>query len=178
MKTPRNAAHEQQLRQACAELDRRLRAGEVCRAETVLSAFPTLADDDEAALEIAYTEFAIREELGQRPTPEDWYRRFPQWVEPLQKLFQIHEALREDGAAALANTPLRAEGKGGAEPPDPERRYVRLEELGRGGMGVVYKARQPGLGRVVALKMILAGEFAQPGERARFRREAEETARL
>jgi len=56
--------------------------------------------------------------------------------------------------------------------------YEILDELGRGGMGVVFKARQPNSERLVALKLIRDGALAGPNERARFRIEMEAARRM
>jgi serine/threonine-protein kinase len=88
----------------------------------------------------------------------------------LDSMAQTREhLLPESGSPDGQETPLPAMAIAG---------YEILGVLGRGAMGIVYKARQRGLNRLVALKMILSGEHAAAYERARFKSEAEAVAQL
>jgi tRNA A-37 threonylcarbamoyl transferase component Bud32 len=160
------------LQRACAELERRLRGGQPCTAEDLFAVWPALAAAPEPALELVYTEFVVREQLGQRPQPADWYARFPQWRGDLEQLFQVHRAVGSTGRVATLPHTEPATGLAGAEPGQHLGPYELLGEVGRGGMGVVYKARQAGVDRLVAIKVILAAEHSGPHERARFFTEA------
>ena len=86
---------ELDLRQACARLEARLRAGDRCGSEDLLAESPALAACADAALELIYTEFVLREELGQHPPPAAWYARFPHYRADLEQLFQVHQAVRD-----------------------------------------------------------------------------------
>jgi eukaryotic-like serine/threonine-protein kinase len=110
-------------------------------------------------------------------SPEDEQRR-PQEVLQLHALFGADRAVLGDTTRTqLHSTPSRNPSQIPLNVPTIPGYEVRTE-LGRGGMGVVFEARQVCLDRVVALKLIPAGAHAGSEELARFRREAEAVARL
>jgi eukaryotic-like serine/threonine-protein kinase len=164
--------------------------GERVAAETYLELYPDLHADAEFVVEVAYGEFLLREELGELPEPDDYFRRFPQHAARMRLQIDLHRAVQTNPTPAPVSRAPRdgveqTEAETGVKPSAEAGPvwpvlpgYEILGELGRGGMGIVYRARQVELNRQVALKMIRAGEDAGPDQMARFKVEAEAVARL
>jgi hypothetical protein len=135
-------------------------------------------------LDAVIAEYVQQVEAGAVPDREALLLRHPELAERLRAFFADCDRLdRQAGELRLANDPQRTTGLSAGETGELVRiryfgDYELLEEIARGGMGVVFKARQTSLNRVVALKMILQGELATPLDVARFRVEAEAAAGL
>ncbi len=129
-------------------------------------------------------------EAGQAPDRAEWLTRYPEWTDEIagflddqERLLRLTEPLRAIDQPTTGFIP-------GTELTDGSARYVPrtkvrylgdyelIEEIARGGMGVVFRARQRSLNRPVALKMLLTDSLASETDEARFRREAEAAANL
>jgi serine/threonine-protein kinase len=166
------------LRRALTDQECRWRAGTPLKVEAYLEREPALRANPEAVLDLIYKEILARSEAGATPELDEYTRRFPDLAYALRPLFEIHNALESDVVErSPPGPPVEPTLSAPTSGPDVPG-YEMLERLGHGGMGVVYKARQKKLDRVVALKMILAGPHARAEDLARFRREAEVIARL
>ena len=167
--------------------------------EQYLQEFPVL-DDSQRLGRLLQQEYFHRVDCGISSPLSEYCDRFPNLIgneEEAAILLQQENSLIDgttpsigafDMAASLP--PESGDGQISSSRPvslsgDMESDAVRevagyriIGELGRGGMGVVYKALDPKLNRIVALKMVLAGDHASPNERERFKREARAIAQL
>lgn len=157
----------------CAEFEQKWQSGEPPTIESVLGAESALGADasplerDVLLAELVVLEIDYRRRRGESPTKQEYLDRFP------DRAMAVNDA--------LVDAPARA---GAFESPTVERiaklfpSLEIIELIGAGGMGAVYKARQPGLDRLVALK-VLPSEFDHDVKFAlRFTREARTLAKL
>jgi serine/threonine protein kinase len=171
------------LRRACDELRSRIHAGEACQAETYLSAFPSLATNPDLAVPLILVEFFARKEAGQNPDPQELFARFPQWRQNIE--VELETLLRREehaGAGTTQGTDTQPQTDSEAldypQGPTPELGpHEVYEQIGKGAMGVVFRARDLVLNRLVALKKLRSETLVGPEAVHRFYREAQAAAR-
>ncbi len=123
-------------------------------------------------------DYMQRIDAGERLDPEILVAAHPQLADELRSFFANLARLDGPLTASTAVTPHLPEGLSVLPTIRYFGDYELLGEIARGGMGVVYRARQRSLDRVVAVKLILSGRLATPREVERFHEEARAAARL
>jgi tRNA A-37 threonylcarbamoyl transferase component Bud32 len=133
---------------------------------------PTLVLNHQERLHEAVASYLQALDAGAAPNQGDWLERYAEVADDLRAFFADQERLHR-----LAE-PLRGLTSAGESPARSFGDYELLEEMARGGMGVVYKARQKSLNRLVALKVLFPGGRSQEDIERFLRTEAEVAAGL
>lgn len=155
------------------DLEFRLKAGQSARVDHYLERFPEIPEERQLLLGLFEAELGWRRRLRQPVDWEAYHARFPQLEDDLDVLRERFEELTVPPSGSTS-------GPHGIRTPQiPDLPgYEILEQIGRGGMGIVFKAREPHLDRLVALK-ILPADYARDPERLhRFVREARTASAL
>jgi WD40 repeat protein/tRNA A-37 threonylcarbamoyl transferase component Bud32/tetratricopeptide (TPR) repeat protein len=175
------------------DLERQLKAGLPARVETYLERYPELAADRAVALDLIAAEHRLRKRTEPELGLGEYRRRFPQYAEDLparlaedSERTQTYVTGERPGDAGSTvdgdSKPSTREGPRAGTRPDVPLPHVPgyevLGVLGRGGMGMVLKARHTVLGRLSAIKVPLPHHLTSAEARERFLREARSAARL
>ena len=172
--------------EACDRFEAAWRAGDRPLIEDFLSE-TTVSDRLVLLRHLLGLELDYRCGIGESPEPSEYRRRFPGHKDLIDSIFaefvEQSKVVRGGDSETLAPTGWGCPTSGSATSPPLEvfptiPGFEIWSELGRGGMGVVYKARQIRLNRLCALKMLLLGEHTGAESRARFLAEAETIAKL
>lgn len=136
---------------------------------------PAMSERDEEALAKCLAELTAALRRGETPDLDEVIRDHPAWETDLRELWPallLAEELAPPLLSGGATAPYRGTAASSRPMPEAFGDYEFIEEVGRGGMGVVYRAWQKPLHRKVALKMMTSGDLASSEEITRFRAEA------
>lgn len=182
MNDPRSNASD-----AIQELQNQWSDGRRTRVEDLLPQFAGLRSDNDALMDLIYSEVLLREDAGDTVDEAEYKSRFPQLKEAISRQFQLHRVLDESPTAVDITTATAALTLDSNAPRQTRTRpsyWPRIPGFdiqslaGRGGSGIAYRAVEEALNRVVAVKMLHGIDSDNEGRRKQLVREAEAAASL